>query len=110
LKVHCDARTEAFVGEDGSTDMESMSPVAALRFSNEGWEDLPVQMVVVSCGIKPRDELARDAGIELGERGGVVVDEQLRASADNVYAIGEIGKKGILVKLLVFASCETPQY
>ena len=49
--------------------------MAALRFSNEDptWEDLPVQMVVVSCGIKPRDELAKDARIELGERGGVVV-------------------------------------
>ena len=92
LEVHCDARTSAFVGEDGSTDNESMSPVAALRFSNEDpeWDDLPVQMVVVSCGIKPRDEVAREAGIELGERGGVVVDDYLKTSADNVYAIGEI--------------------
>lgn len=90
LKVHCGARTESFVGADGTTDNDSDSPVSALRFSNEDWEDLPVQMVVVSCGIKPRDELARDAGIALGERGGVVVDEQLKTSADSVYAIGEI--------------------
>lgn len=90
LKVHCDARTESFVGEDGSTDMESTSPVSALRFSNDDWEDLPVQMVVVSAGIKPRDELARQAGIAVGERGGVIVDEQMRTSAKDVYAIGEI--------------------
>lgn len=90
LKVHCNARTESFVGEDGTTDSESESPVAALRFSNDEWEDLPVQMVVVSCGIKPRDELARDADISIGERGGIVVDEQLRTSAEDVYAIGEI--------------------
>lgn len=90
LKVHCGARTESFVGEDGSTDTDSMSPVAALRFSNEDWEDLPVQMVVVSAGIKPRDEIARAAGIEVGERGGVVVDDQLRTKTDNIYAIGEI--------------------
>ena len=95
LEVHCGARTEAFVGEDGTTDMDSMSPVSALRFSNEGWDDLPVQMVVVSAGIKPRDELARsqctpEGGIALGERGGIVVDSQMRTSADNVYAIGEI--------------------
>ena len=89
LKVHCDARTQAFVGQDGTDDNESMSPVAALKFSN-GWDDLPVEMVVVSCGIKPRDELARVAGIALGERGGVIVDEQLRTSADGVYAVGEI--------------------
>jgi nitrite reductase (NADH) large subunit len=34
--------------------------------------------------------LARQAGIEVGERGGVVVDEQMRTSAKDVYAIGEI--------------------
>ena len=92
LEVHCGARTEAFVGEDGSTDSESESPVSALRFSNEGWDDLPVQMVVVSAGIKPRDELARDTdgNVAIGERGGIVVDDQLRTSADGVYAIGEI--------------------
>ena len=92
LEVHCGARTESFVGEDGTTDSESQSPVSALRFSNEGWEDLPVQMVVVSAGIKPRDELARDTDgkVAIGERGGIVVDDQLRTSADGVYAIGEI--------------------
>ncbi len=90
LKVHCGARTESFVGENGSTDMEDMSPVSALRFSNEGWDDLDVQMVVVSAGIKPRDELARDTDITVGERGGIVVDEQLKTSVDGTYAIGEI--------------------
>lgn len=90
LKVHCGARTQYFVGEDGTTDDESTSPVSALRFSNEDWEDLPVEMVVVSCGIKPRDELARDCGIDIGERGGIVVDDNLKTSADGVYAIGEI--------------------
>ncbi|KAL3899008.1 MAG: hypothetical protein SGARI_006552, partial [Bacillariaceae sp.] len=91
LKIHCGARTESFVGEDGSTDMESTSPVTALRFSNEGWDDLPVQMVVVSAGIKPRDELARDSEtIAIGERGGIVVDDHMRTNTDGVYAIGEI--------------------
>lgn len=90
LEVHCGARTESFVGTDGTTDSESDAPISALRFSNEDWDDLPVQMVVVSCGIKPRDELAQEAGIEIGERGGIVVDDQLKASADGVYAIGEI--------------------
>lgn len=91
LEVHCGARTEAFVGTDGSTDSDSMAPVAALKFSNEGWDDLPVQMVVVSAGIKPRDELARDSEtIQIGERGGVVVDDQLRTNTEGIYAVGEI--------------------
>lgn len=93
LKVHCGARTESIVGEDGSTDKESMSPVSALRFSNENWEDLKVQMIIVSAGIKPRDELAReysDNTIAIGERGGIVVDDYMRTNCDDVYAIGEI--------------------
>lgn len=93
LKVHCGARTDSIVGTDGSTDHESMAPVAALRFSNPDWEDLPVQMVIVSAGIKPRDELARQdqaGAITVGERGGIVVDEQMRTTCKDVYAIGEI--------------------
>ena len=90
LRVHCNARTEAIVGTDGSTDNDSTAPVAALSFSNEDWDDLPVQMVVVSAGIKPRDELAREAGIDVGERGGIVVNEQMETSVEGVYAIGEI--------------------
>eukprot|EP00934_Nitzschia_sp_Nitz4_P000241 Nitzschia sp. Nitz4//scaffold313_size41840//10902//17056//NITZ4_007432-RA/size41840-processed-gene-0.86-mRNA-1//-1//CDS//3329547418//241//frame0 len=91
LHVHCGARTQSFVGEDGTTDNDSASPVSAIRFNNEGWDDLPVQMIVVSAGIKPRDELARDAeGLEIGERGGIKVDDQLRTTAENVYAVGEI--------------------
>ena len=91
LKVHFGARTKAFVGEDRSTDAENMTPVSALRFCNDGGDDLSVQMVVVSAGIKPRDELVRDAGtVALGERGGIVVDEQMRTSADGIYAIEEV--------------------
>ena len=91
LEIHCGARTESFVGEDGSTDNDSLSPVSALRFGNEGWDDLPVQMIVVSAGIKPRDELARGTtDIAVGERGGIIVDEQLKTTADGIYAIGEI--------------------
>lgn len=92
LQVHCGARTEAIVGTDGTADMDSMAPVAALKYSNEGWDDLPVQMVVVSAGIKPRDELARNSNdaIAVGERGGIVVDDQMRTSQGGVYAIGEI--------------------
>jgi nitrite reductase (NADH) large subunit len=96
LKVHCNARTAAFIGVDGSDSesndgsSSSPSPVAAVRFSNDGWEDLPVQMVVISAGIKPRDEIARDCGIQVGDRGGVVVDDQMRTSSADIFAIGEV--------------------
>lgn len=38
----------------------------------------------------PRDQLARDAGVEVAERGGVVVDAQLRTTDPSISAIGEV--------------------
>jgi nitrite reductase (NADH) large subunit len=46
-------------------------------------------MVVFSAGVRPRDQLARECGLEIGERGGVAVDDRCRASAPGIYAIGE---------------------
>ncbi|MFB6725578.1 nitrite reductase large subunit NirB [Kribbella sp. NPDC056345] len=52
--------------------------------------DLPADVVVFATGVRPRDELARAAGLEIGERGGVVVDEACRTSTPGVWAIGEV--------------------
>ena len=50
---------------------------------------LPVDMVVFSAGIRPRDKLARESGLRLGERGGVVIDGSCRTSDPRIFAIGE---------------------
>jgi nitrite reductase (NADH) large subunit len=63
--------------------------------------ELDVQMIVVSAGIKPRDDLARACGLTIGERGGVVVDDQLRTSDPNIFAIGEVTLYGGMVYGLV---------
>ena len=47
-------------------------------------------MVIVSAGIRPRDELARACGLAVGERGGVVVDDRLETSDPDIHAIGEV--------------------
>jgi len=59
------------------------------------WVQLPdrrlhVDMVIISAGIRPRDELARQAGIVCGDRGGVIVDKHLCTSDRHVFAIGEV--------------------
>jgi nitrite reductase (NADH) large subunit len=51
--------------------------------------ELDVDVVVFSAGIRPRDELACQFGIDVGERGGIMVDEGCRTSDENIYAIGE---------------------
>ena len=75
------ATTKILPGPDGR--------VAGMRFAGEDDTDLDVDLVVFSAGIRPRDELARRAGLEVGERGGVVVDEACRTSDPRIYAIGE---------------------
>lgn len=51
--------------------------------------ELPVDVVVFSTGIRPRDRLARDAGLAIGERGGVVVGDTCKTSDPMIWAIGE---------------------
>jgi nitrite reductase (NADH) large subunit len=56
--------------------------------------ELDPDVVVFSAGIRPRDELARAAGLPIGERGGVVVDAGCRTADEQIYAIGEVACLG----------------
>jgi nitrite reductase (NADH) large subunit len=51
--------------------------------------ELSTDMIVFSAGIRPRDQLARACGLAIGERGGIVIDDQCQTSDPNIYAIGE---------------------
>ncbi|UVS77198.1 nitrite reductase large subunit NirB [Actinokineospora sp. UTMC 2448] len=51
--------------------------------------ELDLDLIVFSAGIRPRDQLARDCGLGVGERGGIVVDAACRTTDPAVYAIGE---------------------
>ena len=59
-----------------------------LRF-DDGTE-LDVDLAVFAVGIRPRDELARECGLAIGPRGGVLVDAACRTAAPHVWAIGEV--------------------
>jgi len=58
-----------------------------LRFADGS--ELETDLIVFSAGIRPRDELARTAGLAVGERGGIVVDGACRTSDPDIFAIGE---------------------
>jgi nitrite reductase (NADH) large subunit len=62
--------------------------VAAMEFADG--DRLDVDVVVFAVGVRPRDELAREAGLEVGERGGVVVDESCATADPSVWAVGEV--------------------
>ncbi|WP_111978916.1 nitrite reductase large subunit NirB [Algibacillus agarilyticus] len=50
---------------------------------------LETDMILFSAGIRPQDELARQFDLEIGERGGIVVNDSCQTSDENIYAIGE---------------------
>ncbi|MGB1092095.1 MAG: nitrite reductase large subunit NirB, partial [Oceanobacter sp.] len=50
---------------------------------------LETDMILFSAGIRPQDELARQFGLEIGERGGIVINDYCQTSSSDIYAIGE---------------------
>ncbi len=79
VQVHLNKNTKEILGN---------GKVEGMSFADGG--ELDVKMIVVSAGIKPRDELARSCGLTVGPRGGVVVDDHLRTSDPAIFAIGEV--------------------
>ncbi|MEO6917657.1 MAG: nitrite reductase large subunit NirB [Collimonas sp.] len=59
------------------------------RMNFDDGSHLDTDMIVFSAGIRPRDELARDSGLKVGDRGGIVIDNSCRSSNPDIYAIGE---------------------
>ncbi|NDV16708.1 nitrite reductase large subunit [Muricauda sp. TY007] len=51
---------------------------------------LDVDMLIISAGIRPRDELGKTCGLDMGTRGGIVVNNKMQTSAKDIFAIGEV--------------------
>jgi nitrite reductase (NADH) large subunit len=68
-------------------EIQGNGKLSALVFADDA--QLPVEMLVISAGIRPRDELARKAGLAVHERGGIVAGDDLRTSDTNIFVIGE---------------------
>jgi nitrite reductase (NADH) large subunit len=56
----------------------------------EGEDHLPTDMIIISAGIRPNDELARQSDLVVGKRGGIEVDKRMRTSDHHIQAIGEV--------------------
>ncbi|HLH14344.1 MAG TPA: FAD-dependent oxidoreductase [Solirubrobacteraceae bacterium] len=85
VRVHGEDELERFEG-DGAKSAEGR---VARVLSGRGLE-LPADAVVVGAGVSPDVQLARRAGLALGERGGVRCSSRLQSSAPGVFAAGDI--------------------
>ena len=79
LNIHLSKATNQILGDKAITGMEF------------GEDDvLDVDMLIISAGIRPRDELGKSCDLEMGVRGGIVVNNKMQTSDECIYAIGEI--------------------
>jgi nitrite reductase (NADH) large subunit len=78
LQIHLNKNTQEIAGN---------GVIEFMQFADGS--RLDVDMLVISAGIKPRDEVAKVAGLEVGTRGGIVVNDALQTSDPNIFAIGE---------------------
>lgn len=90
VKVHLNKSTKEFHGN---------GRVERMEFTDG--ESVDVDMVIISAGIRPRDDLAKQARIKVGERGGIAVNDRLETSDPRVLAIGECALHGGMVYGLV---------
>ncbi|WP_374756480.1 nitrite reductase large subunit NirB [Dyadobacter sediminis] len=78
LQIHLNKSTQEITGGEC---------IKGMQFADSSVLD--VDMLVISAGIRPRDELAKIAGLETHPRGGIIVDNSLKTSDPNIFAIGE---------------------
>ena len=65
----------------------------------QGGAAFDADLVVLAVGVRPETKLARDAGLEIGERGGIRVDSQMRTGDPHIWAIGDaVEVKNLLTK------------
>ncbi|WP_438862797.1 nitrite reductase large subunit NirB [Neptunicella sp.] len=72
-----------------ATEMIEVGEQYRYKLCFKGGESLETDLILFSAGIRPQDELARKFKLELGERGGIVINNQCQTSDPDIYAIGE---------------------
>jgi NADPH-dependent 2,4-dienoyl-CoA reductase/sulfur reductase-like enzyme/rhodanese-related sulfurtransferase len=61
----------------------------SLQVLTQSGKVYPADIVVLGIGVRPESWLAKDAGLEIGERGGIRVDDQMRTSDPDIFAVGD---------------------
>ena len=88
--VHENLRMNHVVLElnDGVKSFENKDGVTTIQL--QSGKSVEADLVILSIGIKANSQLAKDAGLELNARGGIVVDEYLKTSDPDIYAVGDV--------------------
>ncbi|MGV0743971.1 nitrite reductase large subunit NirB [Mycolicibacterium sp. XJ870] len=90
IEVHTAVATESIQPVQKNKPLRRSDVDDAMRLTLNDGTTIDAGLVVFAAGVRPRDELARAAGLELAQRGGVLTDLSCVTSDPNIYAIGEV--------------------
>jgi len=65
-----------------------------------GSSEIRTDLLIMTVGIRPESEIAKNAGLKVNEHGGIVVDEYMKTSDENIYAVGDA------VEIVDFVTCQ----
>lgn len=81
-----DHNVEVYLGEAAVEIVVDQGKAVAVRTSKR---TLEADLVVMAAGVRPRSDLARDAGLQVSRNGGIVVNTRMQTSDPNIYAAGD---------------------
>jgi NADPH-dependent 2,4-dienoyl-CoA reductase/sulfur reductase-like enzyme/rhodanese-related sulfurtransferase len=84
---HLKTKNVEFYLKDGVAGFEKRA--GRLAVTLQSGRELDADMVVLSIGVRPESKLAKDAGLEVGKTGGIVVDRHMLTSDSDIYAVGD---------------------
>jgi len=84
---HLKSKNVEFYLNESVTSFESR--LGRLVTTLSSGKELRIDLVILGVGVRPESTLARQAGLEIGDRGGIKVDEYLQTSDPDVYALGD---------------------
>jgi rhodanese-related sulfurtransferase len=87
-KQRLESRGVALALGDAVTEFQQSSD-GSLIVHTQGGAVYEADLVVLAIGVRPETKLARDAGLEIGEQGGIRVDHQMRTSDPHIWAVGD---------------------
>jgi NADPH-dependent 2,4-dienoyl-CoA reductase/sulfur reductase-like enzyme/rhodanese-related sulfurtransferase len=74
--------------DDGAAGFQHSAGGALEVFTQSG-RKFPADIAVLGIGVRPENWLAKEAGLEIGERGGIRVDDQMHTSDPHIFAVGD---------------------
>ena len=87
IHQHLKVKGVEFYLKDGVSSFQNTD--SGIRIALQSGRKIDADFVVLSIGIRPDTALAKEAGLKIGEAGGIVIDKKLRTNDPDIYALGD---------------------